>query len=250
MSSATLTPDFHDWRADAAVDAHVHEEGQLLVALEGAMEVRLGALRLRLSPREAVWVPPGLAHSARSVVPTAFRGVLVGRAASALLPSRPARLDARPLLLATVPELASPRAERRRLAAGLVLDELLSETGSLGSPALPAQARWAEPCRRALEDLGAPPTLEEAALLARQSRRTFSRAFRAATGLAWGQWVREARLARAAALLGGGMSVTDAALAVGYATPSAFTVAFQRGRGVAPVRLRGARQARGAHPPT
>ena len=69
-------------------------------------------------------------------------------------------------------------------------------------------------------------------------RRTFSRVFRAETGLAWGAWVREARLARAAALLGSGMNVTDAALAVGYATPSAFTVAFQRGRGVAPVRLR------------
>ncbi len=243
MSQATLTPDFHDWRADAAVASHAHAEGQLLVALEGAMEVRLGAARLRLSPHEAVWVPPGLAHSARSLVPTAFRGVLVARGPAALLPARPTRLCARPLLLATVPELASPRAERRRLAEGLVLDELRSETGSLGAPLVPDEARWAGPCRRALEDLCAPPTLEEAARLARLSRRTFSRVFRAETGLAWGAWVREARLARAAALLGGGMSVTDAALAVGYATPSAFTVAFQRGRGVAPVRLRCAARA-------
>jgi AraC-like DNA-binding protein len=242
MSAATLTPDFHDWCADAAVDAHAHEEGQLLVALEGAMEVRLGATHLRLSPHEAVWVPPGVAHSARAVEPTAFRGVLVGRGSSALLPFRPCRLAARPLLLATVPELAASRAERRRLAAELVLDELLSETGSLGAPALPGDACWAEPCRRALEDLTAPPSLEEAAHLARQPRRTFSRSFRAATGLAWGEWVREARLARAAALLAGGMSVTDAALAVGYSTPSAFTVAFQRRRGVAPARLRGAQQ--------
>jgi len=242
MSTATFTPDFHDWRADVAVDAHAHDEGQLLVALEGAMEVRLGATHLRLSPCEAVWVPPGVRHSARSVAPTAFRGVLVGRGASALLPTRPRRLTARPLLLATVPELASSRAERRRLAAGLVLDELLSETGSLAAPALPVDARWAEPCRRALEELAEPPSLEEAARLACQSRRTFSRAFRATTGLAWGQWVREARLARAAALLAGGMSVTDAALAVGYATPSAFTVAFQRERGVAPARVRGAQQ--------
>ena len=30
------------------------------------------------------------------------------------------------------------------------------------------------------------------------SRRSFTRAFRAATGLAWTGWVREARLARAA----------------------------------------------------
>jgi AraC-like DNA-binding protein len=243
MSAVTLTPDFRDWRADAAIHAHAHEEGQLLVALEGAMEVRLGATRLRLSPCEAVWVPPGVPHSARTVAPTAFRGVLVGRGPSVLLPTRPHRLAVRPLLLATVPELASPRSERRRLAAGLVLDELLSETGNLGAPALPEEARWAEPCQRALEDLVAPPSLQEAARLARQPQRTFSRAFRAATGLAWGEWVREARLARAAALLAGGMNVTDAALAVGYATPSAFTVAFQRARGVAPARLRGAQRA-------
>ena len=114
MSPATLTPDFHDWRAGASVTSHAHEEGQLLVALEGAMEVRLGAARLRLSPHEAVWVPPGFAHAAHSAVPTAFRGVLVGRGPSVLLPARPQRLPARPLLLATVPELAAPRGSPAR----------------------------------------------------------------------------------------------------------------------------------------
>jgi AraC-like DNA-binding protein len=69
------------------------------------------------------------------------------------------------------------------------------------------------------------------------SRRSFSRAFRAETQKGWAEWVGAARLSQAATLILGGARVTDAALAVGYATPSAFSVAFRRMAGVSPIAL-------------
>ncbi len=165
--------------------------------------------------------------------PTAFRGVLVEEGPSALLPTRPRAIAAGRVLLAAVPELAGIR---RALASSLVLDVLLQEAD--GAPPLPREEPWSELCLAALANLPEAPELDAAARSARQSRRTFTRGFRAATGRSWAGWLREARLARAAALISGGATVTEAALAVGYATPSAFSVAFRRQRGVAPIALR------------
>lgn len=229
-----LAPDFRDWRAHDHVEPHAHAEGQLLLATHGAMQVRVGGRTLRLCEGDAAWVPPGIVHEAHAEASTAFRGVLVAASASSLLPLRPVPVRASALLLAAVPELTSLRGMRRELAAGLIFDELMGAAGTGIAPPVPADPRWATPCLRALEDLTQPPDLDEAARLTGHSRRNFSRGFRARTGLAWSVWLREARAAHAAALLAAGASVTETALAVGYATPSAFCVAFKRHRGATP----------------
>lgn len=78
-------------------------------------------------------------------------------------------------------------------------------------------------------------SLDDLASQVRLSRCHFSTAFRTATGCTPHEWLVLQRLARACELLAEpGRPVTDVALAVGFATPSAFTAAFRRVKGVTP----------------
>jgi AraC-like DNA-binding protein len=63
------------------------------------------------------------------------------------------------------------------------------------------------------------------------------------TGLSFGRWQQQARLLKAFALFDEGLSVTQVALELGYASPSAFTKMFRRAMGEAPTALLGSRPA-------
>jgi AraC-like DNA-binding protein len=98
-----------------------------------------------------------------------------------------------------------------------------------------------DPRARTLADLlAADPAgrrdLTAAAAQAGASRRTLERLFRAETGLSIGRWRQRQRLIHALQLLAQGRSVTHVAHAVGYATPSAFTVMFHAELGTTPSR--------------
>lgn len=80
-----------------------------------------------------------------------------------------------------------------------------------------------------LEYLSQPIAWEELASLVSLSRYHFCTAFRISTGRTPHVWLTEQRMARACQLLGDrALSVSEIALAVGYATPSAFTANFRR----------------------
>jgi len=70
------------------------------------------------------------------------------------------------------------------------------------------------------------------------SRRSLERVFRANTGMTVGQWRRRLRMLEALRLLAAGMTATAVATRVGYATPSAFGVAFRAELGATPARRR------------
>jgi AraC-like DNA-binding protein len=101
-------------------------------------------------------------------------------------------------------------------------------------PRDPRARRVAEAVRR---DPADPRTLAERAAAAGASRRTLIRLFRQETGMGFEDWQRQARLLAGLACLGEGGSVTEAAGASGYATPSAFAAMFRRCLGVAPSRF-------------
>jgi AraC-like DNA-binding protein len=85
------------------------------------------------------------------------------------------------------------------------------------------------------ERLADPPSLEELGRLVGCSAFYLSRQFSEATGLTIQQFLRQARLERAAELLRAGKhNVTEAAMAVGYNSPSHFTVAFREAFGCCP----------------
>ncbi|MBW8808209.1 MAG: AraC family transcriptional regulator [Lysobacter sp.] len=84
-----------------------------------------------------------------------------------------------------------------------------------------------------------PPELARLAEAASFSPFHFHRVYRAMTGETTGQTVARLRLLQGLRLLASAdRSVTDAALAVGYQTPQAFTRAFRQGVGGTPSELR------------
>ena len=89
-----------------------------------------------------------------------------------------------------------------------------------------AEALRAEPAR----DLG----LEDWARHCGASPRTLTRLFRAETGMSFGRWRQQLRLAEAAALLSRGVPPARAAAAVGYASAPAFGAAFRAAFGTTP----------------
>jgi transcriptional regulator GlxA family with amidase domain len=71
------------------------------------------------------------------------------------------------------------------------------------------------------------------------SERTLRRAFPAETGLGWGEYLRQARLLRAMALLvQPGPTVLAVGAAVGFTGASGFTRAFRRCTGETPFSYR------------
>jgi AraC family transcriptional regulator len=75
--------------------------------------------------------------------------------------------------------------------------------------------------------------------LAGLSRYHFCTAFRITTGRPPHAWLAEQRMMRARRLLADhALSVSEIALAVGYATPSAFTASFRRRVGITPTGFR------------
>ena len=76
--------------------------------------------------------------------------------------------------------------------------------------------------------LGEDLSISELAIEAQQDVRTFTRAFRAATGLAPYAYLTMRRMERAKQLLESDQSITEIAMSMGYANPSKFAAAFRR----------------------
>lgn len=84
------------------------------------------------------------------------------------------------------------------------------------------------------ENLSEPLTVDDLARRAGMSRAVFHRQFKAATSYSPLQFIKALRLNHAAMQLAGGETVSQAADAVGYASPSQFSREFRRQFGASP----------------
>ncbi|WP_186249145.1 MULTISPECIES: helix-turn-helix transcriptional regulator, partial [unclassified Burkholderia] len=91
-------------------------------------------------------------------------------------------------------------------------------------------------CRHLLASPSIAADLDQVAADAGLSRRTFTRQFRAQTGVSFAAWRQQVCMLAAIARLSDGQSVTRVALDLGYASASAFTSAFRRILGDTPSR--------------
>jgi AraC-like DNA-binding protein len=104
---------------------------------------------------------------------------------------------------------------------------------------MPVDPRLARLCERVRGSLGVRWTVALAAAEAGVSSRTLARQFLRATGIGFGEWLRQARLLEALERLARGEKLTTIALDCGYESPSAFAAMFRRQFGSAPSRYFG-----------
>jgi AraC-like DNA-binding protein len=223
---------------------HRHPHAQLLYACRGVMSVVTPAARFTIPPQRALWIPAGLDHE------VSCRGQVSLRTLYFAAWPGPFRdcgvVEVTPFLRALIVEAASFAAPaldllRQRRIIDLLMEELkAAPVAPYGLP-MPDSAPLRRACQSFLDDPAIPRPLDTWARLAGMGRRTFTRSFREAAGMAWGAWTRQARLMESLALLDAGHPVTEVAYRLGYASPGAFSVMFRQALGYPPSRYQGDR---------
>lgn len=211
---------------------------QFVHAASGVMTVQADATRWVVTPERGVWVPDGVEHRI-DLLGTVRLRTLYLRAGLAGVEGGVRALRLSPLLrelvlhVVAVAPLWLTSAPDQRLI-GVLADQIRAQDP------VPLRLPWPvdERARALASAIVADPTASIAALApgAGASVRTLERLFVAETTLTPQRWRRRARLLHATTLLARGSSVTDAAVASGYATPSAFTAAFRGETGTTPTR--------------
>ena len=117
---------------------------------------------------------------------------------------------------------------------GLILDELQALPVLPLHLPQPADPRLRRICSRLIDRPDDQSTLEQWGRVLSVDVKTLQRRFAGETGMTFGQWRQQARLLRGLELLAGGEKVINVALALGYASPSAFATMFKRQFGQTP----------------
>lgn len=212
---------------------------------QGVLRVTTQAGAWIAPPQRAVWVPAGTPHREETFGTAALRSLYFADTLCAAMPKQCLVFSVPPLLRELILIVAEhsvldamvPTQER---LARVIIDRLALLKG------VPAQTlptpRDRRACLIANWLFEHPANDERLATLARRagaSTRTVQRLFVEETGLSFAQWRQRMRLLSAAAQLGSGQGVTDAAFHVGYSSVSAFVSAFRREFGVTPGRFGG-----------
>jgi AraC-like DNA-binding protein/quercetin dioxygenase-like cupin family protein len=238
----------NDYAAGSVFPDHAHRRGQFAFASNGTISLTTPEGHWLVPPQRACWVPAGLAHGMTMRGPVTMLNVFVAaeEVAAVQLPARCGVYAVSALLrqlmddAVDLPPLYDPDGRDGRLMQLLVAEIAVMPRLSLHAP-LPRDPRLARACQQVFDAPSIASTLDEVAAEAGMSRRTFTRQFRADTGVGFAEWRQQVCLLAAIERLGAGQPVTRVALDLGYASPSAFSSAFRRVLGTSPSRYAEAR---------
>ncbi|MFI7144647.1 helix-turn-helix domain-containing protein [Nonomuraea sp. NPDC050022] len=226
------------------IDAHRHDTHQITYACRGVLSVTTSAGTWVAPANRAIWVPAGTVHEHRAHGDTDLRLVGLPIADNPLRLDRPAVLAVGPLLreliiaytaAAVGPDPDDGGAERQRLRA-VLLDQLRRSPEQPFHLPTARDPRLAAVCALLHDDPADHRTLAQFGRLAGTSDRTLARLCRSELGMTFPQWRTQLRLHHALLLLADGIAVTTVAHRCGWATASAFIVAFREALGYTPGR--------------
>ncbi|GII04974.1 AraC family transcriptional regulator [Planobispora takensis] len=221
----------------AVIDAHRHDDHQIVYAARGVLAVTTGAGTWIAPATRAIWVPAGTVHSHQAHGELELHLVGLPAADNPLGLREPAVLSVAPLLreliLAYTGAPHDDGPERGRLRA-VLLDRLrVSPQQPLYLPT-PADPRLRALCAIVRADPADNRTLAALGGQVGASERTLSRLFRADLGMTFPQWRTQLRLHRALILLAEDVPVTAVAHLCGWSSASAFIDVFRRAFGHTP----------------
>lgn len=231
------------WTDGDDIPLHMHRRGQLLHAVTGTMRVETLDAAFIVPPTRALWLPPRLPHSVAMRGRIEMRTLYIDEVACTTLPQKPALVEIggllRELILAALEEPVDYDDDGRGgQVAKLILTELSRMRERTPAMPMPRDSRTLRIARALLDNPAIGFDLDGWADRAGASRRTLARLFRAETGMSFAEWRARLRAVDGLARLAAGGSVSAAAQAVGYASPSAFSAMVRRNLGQAPRELR------------
>ncbi|KMS71710.1 AraC family transcriptional regulator [Streptomyces viridochromogenes] len=228
--------------AGERIDAHRHDDHQIVYAGSGVLAVTTDAGTWFAPGNRAIWVPAGTAHAHRAHGRLDLH--LVGLPAdddppplASLGLDAPTVLAVGPLLreliLAYTRDPADDSPERRRLLA-VLRDQLRASPQQPLRLPTPTDPRLAEVCALVHADPADPRTLAALGAATGVGERTLSRLFRSEFGMTFPQWRTQSRLYHALRLLAEDTPVTTVAHRCGWSSASAFIDVFRRSFGYTP----------------
>lgn len=222
---------------------HQHTRGHVVYPATGVLSVMTADGTWIAPASRAAWTPAGFDHRHQAHGRTDMRVAFIPASLAARLPARPAVLTVSPLareaLLALTAGTDSgrPAAARSRLRA-VVADELVLAPEQPLSLPEPRDARLRALAGLLRRDPGSQASLADLGRQVGASERTLSRLFQSELGMSFRQWRGQLRIHHALVLLAAGRTVTDTALACGWANPTSFIDAFTAILGQTPGRYR------------
>lgn len=210
----------------ASHGSHTHEHFQMLVGLDGVLELEVAGRGQRIGVGDACLVAPGQRHDFESAVGASclvLDSAHPGWQRCAALPAHPQQTHALAQYLASALQQAQPLATQH---APWLLLECWSPAADTPRPHRridwPALAAWAQ------ARLAQPLCVADLAQQCTLSVSQFAQRCQDAQGQSPMQWLRQQRLAQAHALRAAGLPVAETARRTGYRSPSALTAAMRR----------------------
>ncbi|MCO5732320.1 helix-turn-helix domain-containing protein [Rhizobium sp. SSA_523] len=223
--------------AGLSVPRHSHTRAQLWFARRGIVLVSTDDQRWMIPPGHALIIPANAWHFAEMISAVEMQSLYVEPMTEKT--SIPRVVEVTPLGRNLIDELVDqdtkPVTERRlALVQELLLDEFQHfPERPLGLP-FPHDRKLAKLCRQFLEAPSARTSIDEWASAMGVARRSFTRHFRAQTGLSFVAWRQQACLLASLPRLAEGEAVTNVALDAGYENIAAFSTMFRRVLGRSP----------------
>jgi AraC-like DNA-binding protein/quercetin dioxygenase-like cupin family protein len=223
----------------AAIDAHRHDDHQLVYAGRGVVVVTTAAGTWTAPATRAIWVPAGTVHSHQAHGELDLHLVGLPADPNPLGLDDPTVLIVSPLLreliLACTQDAAGDSPEHRRLRAVLCDQLRASRQQPLHVPT-PTAPQLRALCGILHSDPADNRTLAALGQAVGTSDRTLSRMFKAELAMTFPQWRTQLRLSHALVLLADGTPVTVVAHRCGWSSASAFIDVFRRAFGHTPGR--------------
>jgi AraC-like DNA-binding protein len=213
----------------------------LVFAASGVMRVHTSSGSWVVPPHRAVWVPAGVERSLEVSAGLALRTLYFKPGVARSLPRRCCVMNVTPLLRELILHTIGLGMLNRAIPAharliGVLIDQLAgSSTVPLQLPH-PSDPRAVKAAALLKADPKRGRSLPAIARASGASPRTIERLFRAETNMTFAEWRKRLRLLEALRLLAAREPVTNIALELGYASPSAFTAMFRRAFGTTPSR--------------
>ncbi len=240
------------YRSGHLLPPHAHPWAQLIYSRSGVIHVSAAGRIWLTPPTRAIWIPAGVEHELAFRGECSLRTLYVSPERARPIGASVKAFEVPPLLRELIVHVVSigmldpQRPEHDRLAG--VLMDLVCESREMDLMLpLPRDARAAKLAQQLRASPADTQGLEALITTTGASLRTLQRCFTDETGMTIEAWRQKARLVHSAAALAEGASVTDASLACGYDSPSAFIAAFRRQFGMTPkhFRVRSARAEEG-----
>lgn len=223
---------------------HAHRWNQFVYATSGTLVVTVAGSWYVITPEQAIWVPTGVVHTTGALNGAEFRNLYVADVPGLGMPPACTLFAVTALLRALIVELEAASQKGEDEAYIDKLNALIFEQ----LRRLPVQdfhLPWPQSpmLHRICEALHANPadarSIDDWGRALGASARTLARRFEKEVGVSLRQWRYRLRLFLAVEWLSAGRSVTEVALALGYASTSAFTYMFRQEMGRSPSEWRG-----------